>query len=383
MATDYYQILGVPTDADAGLIKKAYRKLAMRYHPDRNDEPDAEERFKEVTEAYEVLRDPEKRRIYDRYGEAGLKHGAGAGAGFGGFGGFGFADAFEVFMREFGGAGFGDVFGRRGRPQGPRRGSSVKLELSVTLEEAATGVDRTLRLKVLEPCDRCDASGAEPGSSRVRCATCGGAGEVRHVQRSMLGQFVSIRPCPECAGEGTRIEKPCTKCRGGGRVRQEKKMKIEVPAGVSSDDILKLRGRGNVGPNGGPRGDIVVQVTVEPDPRFERRGDDLIYDLPVTFSQAALGKEFEVPTIRGPATLSVPPGIQSGQILRMRAQGMPRLRGGGRGDQLVRVLVWTPTEVTPEQREAFARLAEVEEAPPETDRTEPGFWERVKAAFGG
>lgn len=383
MAADYYDILGVSRDADREQIKRAYRKLAMRYHPDRSNEPDSEESFKQVTEAYEVLRDEEKRRLYDRYGEAGVKRGVGGSAGYGGFGGFGFADAFEVFMREFGGGGFGDLFGRRGRSDGPRRGSAIRLPLRVTLEEAARGVVRTLRVKVLDPCDRCEGSGAEPGTSRVRCSACGGAGEVRHVQRSMLGQFVSVRPCPECRGEGTRLERPCSECRGGGRVRREKKIKIDVPPGVSTDDVLKLRSHGNAGPNGGPRGDLIVQVEVEPDPRFERRGDDLVHDLAVTFAQAALGHELEAPTIDGPATLKVPAGIQSGQVVRLREKGMPRLRAEGRGDLLVRVFVWTPTRLTDEQREALARLAEVEERPPEPDRAEPGFWERVKAAFGG
>lgn len=378
MEDDYYATLGVPRDAGVDQIKRAYRKLAMAYHPDRNSDPGAEERFKVVTEAYEVLRDDEKRGIYDRYGAAGLKPGAGTD-----FGGFGFADAFEVFMREFGGGSFGDLFGGRPQPQGPRRGSSLRVDLRVSLEEAAQGTERTIRVKRLDSCDVCGGSGAEPGTSRRRCPMCGGAGEVRQVQRSILGQFVSVRPCPECRGEGSRLEQPCSGCRGAGRVRREKRIKIEVPPGVSTDDVLKLRGHGNVGPDGGPRGDIVARVEVEEDPRFERRGDDLVYDLPVTFSQAALGAEVELTTILGPATLKVPEGIQSGQILRMRGMGMPRLRREGRGDQLVRVRVWTPTKLTPEQREAVEGLADVEERPPMPDRNEPGFWDRVKTAFTG
>lgn len=379
MTSDYYEILGIPRDADSERIKKAYRQLAMRYHPDRSNEPNAEERFKQVTEAYEVLRDAEKRRLYDRYGEAGIKRGVGVGYG---FGGFDFADAFEVFIREFGSAGFGDLFGRRSRDDGPRRGSGIRLSLAVTLEEAARGTERTLRVKALDPCDRCDGSGAEPGTSRVRCVTCGGAGEVRQVQRSMLGQFVSVRPCPDCHGEGSRLEHPCSRCRGGGRERREKKIKIDVPPGVSTDDVLKLRGHGNAGPNGGPRGDLIVQVEVEPDPKFDRRGDDLVHDIGVTFSQAALGAQIEVPTIDGSSPLDLPAGIQSGQVIRLRGQGMPRLRGKGRGDLLVRVFVWTPTELSSAQRQALARLAEVEERPPRPERSTPGFWERVKAAFG-
>jgi len=386
MATDYYQTLGVGREADAEQVKKAYRKLAMQYHPDRNPEPGAEESFKEVTEAYEVLRDPDKRRLYDQYGEAGLRRGAGAGAGAGaggfeGFGGFGFADAFEVFMREFGAGAFGDPFGGRQRSSGPRQGSSLRLTLDVTLVEAARGVEKTIRVALLDPCERCSGSGAEPGTAPARCDTCGGAGEVRHVQQSVLGQFVSVRPCPSCGGEGTVISDPCTECRGAGRTRHEKNIKIDIPAGISGEDYLKLRGRGNAGPKSGPRGDIIVQVEIEPDARFERQGDDLIHDLAITFSQAALGAEVEVPTIDDDATLNIPAGIQSGQVLRMRGEGMPHLRAGGRGDQLVRVLVWTPDELTAEQQEAFTRLAEVEGEPPEPRPDEPSFWERVRSAF--
>ena len=379
---DYYDRLGVPRDADAETVKKAYRRLAMEYHPDRNDSPDAEENFKRVTEAYEVLRDPEKRRLYDRYGEAGIKRSMGGGPA-GGFGGFDFADAFEVFMREFGGMGFGDLFGGGARrARGPRRGSDLKLRLKISLEEAARGVERTVKVKALDRCDRCGGSGAEPGTSPTRCGTCGGQGEVRHVQRSMLGQFVSVRPCPDCGGAGERILEPCRDCSGEGRVTRERSIKLEIPAGVSSDDYLKLSEKGNAGPGGGPRGDVLVLLEVESDHRFERAGDDIVYNLAVTMSQAALGAEVDVPTILGgTARLTVPSGIQSGQALRLRGQGMPRLRRSGRGDQVVRVLVWTPTSLSKEERELLERLQELESAPPEPNTGEPGFWERVKRAF--
>jgi molecular chaperone DnaJ len=376
MAMDYYEVLGVGRDASAEDIKKAYRQLAMQYHPDRNAEDDAEDRFKEVTAAYEVLRDPEKRERYDRYGEAGVGRETGP---FGGFGGFG--DALEVFMREFGVGGFGDMFGGSRSNQEPRRGSSLKVSVDVSLADAATGVSRTIRLPVLEKCDRCAGSGAEPGTTASTCPGCQGAGEVRQIQRSMLGQFVSVRPCPQCEGEGTRIDHPCSTCRSAGRVRREKKIKIDVPAGISSDDYLKLGRRGNHGPRGGPPGDLIVRVEVEEDPRFQRRGDDLICDVPITFSQAALGAEVTVPTVDGESNLTIPEGIQSGQLLRMRGQGMPHLRSEGRGDQLVRVLVWTPTGLDSEQREALEALSQVEVEPPEPKRDDPGFWERVKAAF--
>jgi molecular chaperone DnaJ len=379
---DYYTRLGVEKDSDADTIKKAYRKLAMQFHPDRNDSPDAEENFKRVTEAYEVLRDPEQRQRYDRFGEAGVKRGAGAGPA-GGFGGFDFADAFEVFMREFGGMGFGDIFGGRASgSRGPRRGSDLKLRLKVSLEEAARGVERNVDIKVLDSCSRCGGSGAEPGTAPERCSTCNGAGEVRQVQRSMLGQFVSVRPCPDCGGAGERILSPCGDCRSEGRVRVDRTVHLQVPAGVSTDDYLKLSGRGNAGPDGGPRGDVLVLVAVEEDKHFQRVGDDLVYNLAVTMSQAALGAEVEVPTIiDGNAMLKVPQGIQSGQALRLRGRGMPRLRDSGRGDQVVRVLVWTPTALTREERELLEQLREVESPPPEPDTEEPGFWERVKRAF--
>ena len=379
---DYYTRLGVERDSDADTIKKAYRKLAMKYHPDRNSSPDAEENFKRVTEAYEVLRDPEQRQLYDRFGEAGIKRGAGGGP-TGGFGGFDFADAFEVFMREFGGMGFGDIFGgQTSRSRGPRRGGDLKLRLKVSLEEAAEGVERSVKIKVLDSCSRCGGSGAEPGTAPERCGTCNGAGEVRQVQRSMLGQFVSVRPCPDCGGAGERILSPCSECSGEGRVRADRTVQLQVPGGVSTDDYLKLSGRGNAGRDGGPRGDVLVLVEVESDPRFQRVGDDLVYNLAVTMSQAALGAEIEVPTIiDGNAMLKVPQGIQSGQALRLRGRGMPRLRDSGRGDQVVRVLVWTPTTLTREERDLLEQLREVESEPPEPDTDEPGFWERVKRAF--
>jgi molecular chaperone DnaJ len=390
MSQDYYETLGVSRDASEQEIKRAYRELAMEHHPDRNDDPEAEERFKEVTEAYEVLRDPEKRKRYDRYGKAGVGDGGGRRGARGGFAGFDFSDAFEVFMQEFGGGGgFADAFGGsgrgrgRGRSRGPQRGKDLKIQLSVTLEEAAKGTEKEIEIPVLDACDRCDGSGAEPGTSPERCTTCDGAGEVRHVQRSVLGQMVSVRPCPDCGGKGERIRNRCDECRGEGRIRSRKTLTVEVPAGVSSDDYLKLSNRGNVGPDGGPRGHVLVEVDVEPDPRFERRGDDLVTDLPVTFSQAALGAELEVPTIDGTAALEVPAGIQGGQALRMRGKGMPRLRGEGRGDQLVRVRVWTPTDLSEAQVEALEALAEVESDPPEPKDEQPSFWERVRQAFSG
>ncbi|KPJ83005.1 MAG: hypothetical protein AMS19_05880 [Gemmatimonas sp. SG8_23] len=388
--SDYYQLLGVPRDADAEQIKKAYRKLALQYHPDRNEgSKEAEERFKEVTEAYEVLRDSEKRALYDRYGKQGVR---GGGAHAPGGAGFDFDDAISIFMRDFGGfAGFGgleDLFGTRGargQRSSARRGKTVRIRLPLTLSEVATGVSKTVRVSLLDECDACEGSGAEAGTSPTTCRTCGGSGEERHVQRSIVGQFVSVQPCRTCGGEGRTIERLCPKCSGDGRVRSEREIEVEVPAGVTSENFLTLRGRGSVGPRGGPRGDLVVLLEVQSDPRFVREGSDLVHELLVTFSQAALGAEVEVPTIDGMARVKVPAGIQGGESLRLRGLGLPELNETLRGDQIVRVLVWTPTDLTSDQRDAIERLAEVEHGAPATVRrgTHKGFWSRVKEAFTG
>jgi molecular chaperone DnaJ len=380
---DYYEILSVERGADADTIKRSYRKLALQFHPDRNNgSAEAEGKFKELTEAYEVLKDPDKRAAYDRYGHAGVK-GAGAGAG---FGGFSFHDALEIFMRDFGGFGGDDVFGGRQRRGGPtvRKGPDMRISFKLTLEDVSEGVKRTVRVDVNDACGKCRGSGAAAGTSPVTCSTCGGAGEVRRVQRSFLGQLVSVMPCPDCAGEGQRIEQPCEQCSGRGVERATREIEINVPPGVSTGDYLTLRGQGNAGVRGGPRGDILVVLEVEEDERFLRDGSDLVYELPITFSQAALGVELDVPTIGGTARLRVAPGTQSGRLLRMRGKGLPQLQTTNRGDLIIRVAVWTPTELTPEQESVFRQLAKVE-APAERvdDGRERGFWSRVKEALTG
>ncbi len=382
---DYYEILGVGRDADADVIKKAYRQLALKHHPDRNEgSKDAEEKFKEATEAYEVLRDPEKRAAYDRFGHAGVKGAAGAGAG---YGGFNFADALEIFMRDFGGFGFEDLFGgaarRGGGRAGSRRGSDVRVRLPLTLEEVASGVHKTLKLQLLQHCAECGGTGAAQGAAPVRCPTCGGTGEIRRVQRSFLGQMVSVSPCPACGGEGQRIEDPCRACDGTGLQRVEKTIEVDMPAGVSSGDYITLRGAGNAGPRGVPPGDVMVVAEVEEDPRFLRDGADLIHDLAVTFSQAALGTEIEVPTVPGSAKVKIPAGIQSGRLLRLRGKGLPHLQGTGRGDLIVRVTVWTPGELNAEQESLFRQLAQLEAAPPRAgdQGKDRGFWSKVREAF--
>jgi molecular chaperone DnaJ len=382
---DYYEILGLSREADGEAVKKAYRKLALKYHPDRNGgSTEAEEKFREATHAYEVLRDPQQRAAYDRYGHAGLK---GAAAG-GGFGGFDFSDALNIFMRDFGGFGFEDLFGggRRGagRASGPRAGSDIRLRLPLTLQEVATGVEKTLRVKVLDPCSECAGSGAEGAAEPTRCETCGGSGEVRRVQRSVLGQLMTVTPCPTCGGEGRLIRNQCGACGGEGVETGETSVEVAVPAGVSSGDYITVRGKGSVGRRGGRRGDVYVVIEVEEDPRFVRDGADVYFELPITYSQAVLGDRVDVPTVTGSAQVNIPRGTQSGTVIRLRDKGLPRLQASGQGDQLVRVVVWVPSELNAEQEALIRQLRRIETAAPETlegDREAGGFWNRVRQAF--
>ncbi len=380
MARDYYDVLGVAQDAPESDIKKAYRKLAMQYHPDRNNgERDAEKRFKEATEAYETLRDPDKRAQYDRFGVAGVKGSAG------GFGGFhpDLAEALSIFMRDFGGmGGFDAIFGGGQRERRARhRGQDVRMTFRVSLAEVVTGVTRKVKLRTLSRCEQCDGTGADGGATET-CHTCGGVGEVRRATQSLLGRLVSVTPCPSCGGEGTLIRTPCGDCRGEGRVRTEKTVDIEVPPGVSSDNYLTLRGHGQAGPRGGPAGDLMVVIEVEDDPRFERHGNELVYDLPVSFSEAALGHAFEVPTPVDTMSVDVEPGTQSGTLLTVRGKGLPDLDSGRFGDLHVRVRVWTPTKLPREAKELLAQLSDMEGEPPTADRGGKGFWDKVKEAFG-
>lgn len=384
---DYYEILGIARDADADAVKRAYRKLALQYHPDRNGgSRDSEAHFKEATEAYEVLRDPDKRAAYDRYGHAGVRSGA-AGAG---YGGFDFSDALEIFMRDFGGFGMDDLFGGRGGGRrggrAARKGADTRVRLPLTLADVATGVKRTLKLELQDACSGCQGTGAEQGAAPIECTTCSGAGEVRRVQRSFLGQLVTVIPCPDCGGEGQRIHKPCPECEGRGVEGTQKTIDVQVPPGVSTGDYITLRNQGNAGLRGGPRGDILVVLEVQEDERYLRDGADLVFELPVTFSQAALGVELDVPLLpEGTARVKVAAGTQSGRLLRLRGKGLPQLQGPGRGDLIVRVVVWTPTELDAEQSALLRKLARVEKKPPEkvSSDDERGFWSKVREAFTG
>ena len=373
---DFYSVLGVDRSASDDDIKQAYRKLAMKHHPDRNGgSKEAEEAFKSVTEAYDVLKDPQKRAAYDRYGEAGLR---GAGMGGGGFHHVDLSEALNIFMRDFG---FGDLFGGAQRPQtGPSAGADVKVDVTLTLREVATGVDKMVKLKLLDACEKCGGVGAEPGTKPTRCVTCGGQGEVRRAQRSFFGNFVSVAPCPTCGGEGTMIERPCKSCRGEGRQRGEHEIPLKIPAGVASGQYMHLRGVGNAGVRGGPRGDIIVLFQVEDDDRFERDGEDLYTEVHVTYPQVVFGADIEVPGVLGPLTLRVPPGTQSGQVFLLRGRGLPRVNASGTGDLQVRVQVWTPQTMSAEESKLLKKLAEVQPAAPQA--REKGFWEKMREVLG-
>jgi molecular chaperone DnaJ len=375
---EFYAVLGVEKTASDDEIKKAYRKLAMQHHPDKNSgSKEAEERFKELTEAYDVLRDSNKRAIYDRHGEAGLRGGGTN------YHHVDLNEALEIFMRDFGGfGGFSDLFGGARRAQvDVRQGGDAEVLVELTLAEVATGVERTLTARLLETCDRCSGAGAEPGTKTTRCSTCSGTGEVRRAQRSFFGQFVSVAPCPTCSGEGTMVASPCKKCRGEGRLRGEQEIPVQIPAGVATGQYMTLRGLGSVGPRGGSRGDIRVIFEVKEDPRFERDGAELYCDSLVSYPMLVLGGEIEVPSVTGGAfTLRVPPGTQSGQLFQLRGRGLPRVNATGVGDLHVRVQLWTPESVGDEEEKILRRLAEIRPTPAQ-DRPK-GFWKKMKETLG-
>lgn len=377
---DFYSVLEVERTASDEDIKKAYRRLAMKYHPDRNSgSKEAEERFKSITEAYDVLRDPQKRAAYDRYGEAGLR-GGGAGPG---FHHVDLSEALSIFMRDFGLGGFEELFGGgMGRSGGSvRTGADVRISVPLSLQEAATGVERTVVAKLLDTCDHCQGTGAEPGTRVETCPSCGGAGEVRRAQRSFFGQFLTVVPCPTCKGEGTIIQAPCKQCRGEGRVRGERELKIRIPAGVATGQYMTMRGAGNAGARGGQRGDVHVVFEVAEDPRFERDGEDLYTEVLVTYPQLVLGADITVPTVTSSVSLRIPPGTQSGQMFHLKSRGLPRVNSNGTGDLHVHVQLWTPDRLTEDEQRLIRELAEIQTAAPVAGR-EKSFWKKMKEALG-
>ena len=379
---DYYEVLGVAKGATEEEIKKAYRKLALQHHPDRNPgDKSAELKFKEATEAYEVLRDAEKRARYDRFGHEGVSGTAGAGRG-ADFSGFDLADALRAFMRDFGGdlGGFEELFGPGGgRRPGAERGDDLQVRLKLTLEEIATGVQKKIRVRHLRACTDCGGKG---GTGEVTCAQCKGAGRVRHVQQSIFGQFVNVATCPACGGAGKTMSKPCKTCGGDGRVSHSDTIAVDVPPGVGNGNFIPLRGLGDAGPRGGPEGDLIVLIEEKEHPLFERDGRDLHIEVPVHFATAVLGGKAETPSLEGEALLvDVPSGTASGTVLRVRGRGLPGLRGGGRGDLLVRVVIWVPDRVSAEDRKLLEELRRSESLkPPKPGKT---IFDRVKDAFGG
>jgi molecular chaperone DnaJ len=363
---DYYEVLEVTRGASQAEIKRSFRKLAMKYHPDRNPGDDgAHARFKELSEAYEVLSDPGKRNQYDTFGRVG------GGGGFGdAFAGAGFGDLFDMF---FGGQG-----GARQRG-GPRRGGDMRFILQIDFEEAVFGSEKEIEVPRPEVCPTCSGSGAEPGSTPERCPDCGGQGQVRRVAQSVFGQVVNVVTCPRCRGEGEIIEDPCPTCRGAGRVQSTKRLKVKIPAGVDDGDQIRLPGEGEGGSRGGGYGDLYVAMSVRPHSLLRRQGRDIYYDLGVNFSQAALGDHIEVPTVDGPVKLEVPPGTQYGSRLRLAGRGVPHVRSGRRGDQIVVVHVVTPSKLDAKQKQALEQLGGRTGLPTEAPKN---VFERLRESLG-
>ena len=348
---DYYDVLGVDKSADATAIKKAYRKLAMKYHPDKNPgDKEAEEKFKEINEAYEVLSDETKRRNYDQFGHEGVNgQGFGGAGGFGGQGFGGFDDIFgDIFGDMFGGGFSG---GSRQRRRGPERGADIKQRVNISFEEAAFGKKVQVKINRSEECDQCHGSGAKPGTSKKTCPTCHGSGQVQSVQRTPFGNIASTRTCSTCNGEGEVIDSPCSKCHGKGSIRKTKTIEVDIPAGIDNGQMIKLGGQGELGTRGGPRGDLYIEVNVQSHPLFTRDGYDVYLEMPITFAQATLGDKIQVPTLDGKVEYEVPEGTQTGTVFRLKGKGIPKLKSNVRGDQYVKVTVEIPKKLNEKQKE--------------------------------
>jgi molecular chaperone DnaJ len=367
---DYYQVLGVPRSASQDDIRTKFRRLALEYHPDRNRDPGAQEKFKEINSAYQVLSDPQKRAQYDRFGHVGAGAGRGTGHGFEGsenFGGFG--DIFDAF---FGG------FGTRTR-KASQNGRDINTTTTISFEEAVFGVDKEMEVERVEPCSTCKGTGAEPGSTPTKCPHCNGLGQVRRVQRSIFGQFTQVGPCAQCNGEGSIITNPCSHCRGSARERRKRKIRVDIPPGVEGGMQVRLIREGDAGSNGGQPGNLYIELRVEPHEIFLRKDHDILLELPINFAQAALGDEFEVPTLNGPETIRIPGGTQSGTEFRIKGKGVPYSAKGRRGDHLVVVNVITPKHLDEHQRQL---LAELGESMSNGSKDDKGWLGKIKDALG-
>lgn len=376
---DYYEVLGVSRTADEKEIKRAYHQMARQYHPDVNKESHAEETFKEINEAYDVLSDKDRRAAYDRFGHAGVQGGFGGGDPFGGFGGAGspFGDLFETF---FGGGMGGPSSGRRAAPP---RGADLQVSISLTFEEAVFGTEKEVEVDRLETCESCHGTRMKDGARPQTCTTCGGTGEVRRVQQTILGQFMTSGPCSTCNGEGVIITDPCSTCKGKGRTRKYRTLSVTVPAGIEDNATLRLSGQGEDAPSGGQTGDLYVKVRVHPHKFFERRNKQILSTVGINVAQAALGDEIEIDTLDGPVVFTIPAGTQSGQQFRLREKGVPDLRGGDRGDQIVTVDVMIPKKLSHEQRELFEQLSTTMGGEVTPQPKGKGFFDRVKDAING
>lgn len=375
---DYYEILEVPKDADEGTIKKSYRKIAMKFHPDRNpDNKDAEEKFKEAAEAYEVLSDPDKRARYDRFGHAGMQ----GQQGYHSAESMNMEDIFSQFGDVFGDSPFESFFGNRSgqRAQG-QKGSNLRIKLSLTLEEVEGGVKKTIKVKKRKTCTTCKGSGAKDGAVK-NCQTCGGSGFVRQIRSTFLGQMQTTTQCPNCHGTGTIVVEACTKCRGEGRTIEEETIDIDIPAGVEDGMQLTMRGRGNAGIKGGPAGDLLISIEVKPHAELKRDGNNLIYELYLSFPDAAIGCSVEVPTLTGPVKIKIPPGTQSGKIFRLNGKGLPSVQSYGKGDELIYVNIWTPKKISDDEKKILEKLNTSPNFQPQPSKTEKGFFERMKDYF--
>ncbi|MEZ5035278.1 MAG: molecular chaperone DnaJ [Chitinophagaceae bacterium] len=380
---DYYEVLGIGKSASKDEVKKAYRKVAMQYHPDRNPgDKTAEEKFKEAAEAYEVLSDADKKAQYDRYGHAGL---SGNGRGGFGAGGMNMDDIFSQFGDVFGDDLFGSFFGggRRSRSQQSRgvRGSNLRVKIKMNYAEIAKGVTKKIKVKKYNICSSCHGSGAKDKGSVQTCSTCQGSGQVRRVQNTFLGQMQTVTTCPSCNGEGTTVTAKCTTCKGEGREFGEETVNIEIPAGVQEGMQMNVGGKGNAGERGGPPGDLIILIEEEPHTELHREGQNVAYELHLSFTDAVFGTQIEVPTIDGRAKIKIPPGTQGGKIFRLKGKGFPTVNSHHKGDQLIQVSIWTPKELTKEEKELLEKLSQSPNFKPQPGKNDKNFFDKIKEMF--